>query len=1432
MKRILMTIGLMVYGLSFAQTDQINMEKYWKFRNTFREKFIKIGSNQGESLPVGAIKPHDCVDDIDNNIDGGQVRYGEMHWGDGMIRHGHYLGLLATEYRLLKNSGQDVTGTLNELYYALSAINRLDKFGEPALGPVYSAQFPENLNGFYLREDIPEDFATNNWGTDPINARCVNSAFYQNINASKAGEIGNSYQNVPSLDQMTSLMVGFSLIHKLVDDIYIKPKTSDVGFNIVTETKAIVNRMMNFATAHNWFIIDVNGWPVANGGGDLIFGSYPLCIAAQRITGTSYFNTGFARTTLPPYGPIQHCITGFGSNNDPQQEVCDDLSYMQRQIKEMLEAQNAGTISSTNNQSVSAFQNWQILGATYSAYPSTTATLWQNLLPSDYVNEMMNLPGHPMDLFVKQYNKTIAFNLAVVSGLWNSQRVGEWAGNTYNYQLELINAVLFNTSPSSTQAFYQNFMNQMPKEGPYNLRGLRWSSVPSENVEVFKHQSGGWAAEYRWTNPTQALGIGGEKGIYNAMDYMLFHNLYKLIYQPTLTYAPTTDCGCSSSITNTLTPSQMAIDGAIAANNDLNGKLALLETCTPDVFASVFQTVSGTFNVEPKFSDYAGISIFTNDFQTSNATITPAGILNIRNRFIICNSKTLTHQNGGKINVEKGELIINPSSRLNSSGEIRIKSGTSLTIKSTGTLALLAGSKIIIEDNAKLIIDGTLEYYNGAQIITQGNNSEIQMNSLIKIMNTATFQIDHSADANSGRFIFDGIFAVEQPNTNIILKGKSRYDEFVVLKAGKQLWVPNDSDIALFRLDDCKMELLQGSSIKAEQPFRSAGVDYIGVNHHLGITLTEESMFLNCNFKDISIQGMLYAENKGKLNLSNCTFSRINPSLTVGGTEYVFVNGMGYTAQNCTFTNPQLYGIRSYNMTLPSTVSGCTFTQNATTGLGLKDVSSTELIVNSSTFTYLSRAIYKDNGKLSLKCNTFQYNKGENLYITNGCLLNMTTSDYAGYNFLYRTTDNKNVVVSAAIVSIANGYNYIDDNCQYVFQGTLAHLCIPGFPCALLAKNNQWNAGNTAPVASKFNLTLSSNGSSYSTTTTPVAYKPTCGFYDAPNPQEPGNPNGKSLLGQDTDGMPYIEMSSNDSIRLDDAVLYGMNVMELNDSLGDDLEAIETFDAVFSSELSKSDSVSRYWLDFTLHHMKSAVENAFSTGKLTRAGNANAFNKYVGKYAKALMYMTDSIIDEYNYTAQYYHEMNKAHLYRLIGHPDLGMNILTALENCGLDSAEQQHLNYWKTQFAVDLVAEEIGQAILDTVIIIDTTGYLPALPLQLNEYYFGARINTLFDIEYPNCGYYTTDKMLKEESTPEFALFPNPADDIVNIVLNHSMAAGTSSTLVFQATDGKVVYNTSFTETENSVRTINVSAWKTGVYLYKYTIASGKTYMGKLVVR
>ncbi|MFT4662625.1 MAG: hypothetical protein ACI8XB_002916 [Patiriisocius sp.] len=62
MKRILPLFLFAFIGNVYAQTDALNLDKYWKFRNNFVEKYVKIGVNFGESIPAGKRKPCSCIE--------------------------------------------------------------------------------------------------------------------------------------------------------------------------------------------------------------------------------------------------------------------------------------------------------------------------------------------------------------------------------------------------------------------------------------------------------------------------------------------------------------------------------------------------------------------------------------------------------------------------------------------------------------------------------------------------------------------------------------------------------------------------------------------------------------------------------------------------------------------------------------------------------------------------------------------------------------------------------------------------------------------------------------------------------------------------------------------------------------------------------------------------------------------------------------------------------------------------------------------------------------------------------------------------------------------------------------------------------------------------------------------------------------------------
>src|SRR5579885_2133604 len=104
-----------LYNRANSQTPQQNLDKYWHYRWRLLHYFVVVGPNQGESMPATA-----------RNYDETLGSSTSLTWADAPVTLGYYIGVLATEYKLLKNAGQNTDETVWELYNALYAVYRLD----------------------------------------------------------------------------------------------------------------------------------------------------------------------------------------------------------------------------------------------------------------------------------------------------------------------------------------------------------------------------------------------------------------------------------------------------------------------------------------------------------------------------------------------------------------------------------------------------------------------------------------------------------------------------------------------------------------------------------------------------------------------------------------------------------------------------------------------------------------------------------------------------------------------------------------------------------------------------------------------------------------------------------------------------------------------------------------------------------------------------------------------------------------------------------------------------------------------------------------------------------------------------------------------------------------------------------------------------------
>lgn len=138
-----------------------NYEKYWWYRYRLVNDFMKIGPNPGESIP--AYLRHRGYNT------GDPVVVGHLTWGDATQALGHYIAITATEHKILEDNSWPTERAAMENYFSQNAFERLDEHAEAYCRDIH-ATYPNNgnpqssdLNGFFIRDDVDENFVARNY---------------------------------------------------------------------------------------------------------------------------------------------------------------------------------------------------------------------------------------------------------------------------------------------------------------------------------------------------------------------------------------------------------------------------------------------------------------------------------------------------------------------------------------------------------------------------------------------------------------------------------------------------------------------------------------------------------------------------------------------------------------------------------------------------------------------------------------------------------------------------------------------------------------------------------------------------------------------------------------------------------------------------------------------------------------------------------------------------------------------------------------------------------------------------------------------------------------------------------------------------------------------------------------------------------------------
>ena len=185
--KIVLIISLVRVFNSFAQTTDQELEnKYYNYRDRLKKYFTQIGYEAGQGITAAQVQYESQSSDSFKYINGILTKVAPRNYqaaqrfGDATVDQGFYLAVLASEYKLLclqnRKNTDEFRALCNELYFAINAVERLDKNAEPYLRPGADPL----KNGFFIRSDNDEKYRSrlNNNPTQPKNFQNYNACFF------------------------------------------------------------------------------------------------------------------------------------------------------------------------------------------------------------------------------------------------------------------------------------------------------------------------------------------------------------------------------------------------------------------------------------------------------------------------------------------------------------------------------------------------------------------------------------------------------------------------------------------------------------------------------------------------------------------------------------------------------------------------------------------------------------------------------------------------------------------------------------------------------------------------------------------------------------------------------------------------------------------------------------------------------------------------------------------------------------------------------------------------------------------------------------------------------------------------------------------------------------------------------------------------------
>ena len=463
MKKIILAILLIVSSINlYSQTDELNHEKYWYYRYRMQHYFTDVGSGIYKSL-VAARRNTNKFDDL--------------FFGDQTYDMGWYISVLAIEYNMISVTDNDdeINQTLTELYYLLSAFNRLD-YCESKLD--YLDHNTSRIDGFFVRKD-PEMFDE----SYPYESTLVN----MNDGLTHDDNFGSRPPGHPTfvdiLDDGDSEIRRYEMSQDHVIYLLMGMATLKRAFEY--------NRITSFYNVKTKTIIEFD------------FYNHGINVSNRLLN--------YIHNTPPEHGLFPWKIYNPDGVAVPRGNECKGYSYGFAAAAEWL----TGSIGLYDSYAISIGKPaWHIIG--YEENPTLHNNIMELALGT--IGDSWVLPRNPMFPFI---------NIEPTDYYIKDKS----EDNNHDFFFIMLYEYLHEKeSPYERTVTINDIINHAPFCGPYRYSEIDCFEYEGVIIPPYPEGNMGWAHHNRYRRTiSEANGNHSERGNFPGLDYMITYNLYRIL---------------------------------------------------------------------------------------------------------------------------------------------------------------------------------------------------------------------------------------------------------------------------------------------------------------------------------------------------------------------------------------------------------------------------------------------------------------------------------------------------------------------------------------------------------------------------------------------------------------------------------------------------------------------------------------------------------------------------------------------------------------------------------------------------------------------------------------------------------------------------------------------------------------------------------------